>query len=90
MVVVDKKDVPKGGEHVDFINKVKQTTQVNKVRDIQLKAPRKNTMLCNKKCTGTVGNPQEIEDKGFLTTTYFLQFEVLVQGDVTSQVTRKD
>ena len=60
------------------------------MRDIQLKAPRKNTMFCNKKCTANVGNPEEIEDKGFLTTTYFLQFEILVQGEVTSQVTRKD
>ena len=47
-------------------------------------------MFSNKKCVCTVGTPQEIEDKGFLTTTYFLQFEILVQGDIASQVHRKD
>lgn len=67
-----------------------QIASSNIPREIKIKAPLKNTLFANKKCTCTVGNPQEMEDKGFIQSSHFLQFEVLIQGDVASQVHRKD
>ena len=47
-------------------------------------------MYSYKKVNSMVSNPQEIEDKGFLSASNYLQFEILVHGDVQSSVQRKD
>lgn len=78
------------GEPSDFVKQMLQVASSDIKREIKIRAPAKNTLFSNKKCSSTVGNPQEIEDKGFLQSSHFLQFEVLILGDVASQVHRKD
>lgn len=88
VVVVDKTKAT--GEHADLVNKMLLVASSNMPRDLKLKPFRTNSMFFNKKCTAMVGEPLEVEDKGFLSSSWYLQFEIMVQGDVISQVQRKD
>ena len=47
-------------------------------------------LFSGKNCLAAVINPRTIEEKGFLSSSTYLGFEVLISGDVSSQVVRKD
>lgn len=44
----------------------------------------------NKKVVSDVGNPKKVEEKGFLTSSEHLHFDITLSGDVTGSVNRKD
>jgi hypothetical protein len=47
-------------------------------------------MFAGKNLTAHVSNPQMVEEKGFLSSSSFLHFDVAVTGDVQSAVNRRD
>ena len=49
-----------------------------------------NGSLSGKNITSSVSNSQVIEEKSFLSTSTYLQYDILLGGDIKSQVSRKD
>ena len=47
-------------------------------------------MFSGKNLYAHVANPQVIEEKGFLSSSQFLHFDVTITGDVSSAVNRRD
>jgi hypothetical protein len=47
-------------------------------------------LFAGKNIGAGVSNPHSAEEKGFLSSTQFLQFDVAVFGDITSSVQRRD
>ena len=37
-----------------------------------------------------VGNPYKVEEKGFVSTTEYLEFEVTISGDINYKTARRD
>ena len=46
----------------------------------------KGNLYANKTISSAVCNPNVVEERGFLQSTQFLEFQVDVSGDVTSSV----
>jgi hypothetical protein len=47
-------------------------------------------MFSGKNISASVSNAQMVEEKGFLTSSQYLHFDVNITGDVTSAVNRRD
>ena len=47
-------------------------------------------MFTGKNLQAHVSNPTMIEEKGFLSSTQYLHFDLAISGDVTSAVNRRD
>jgi len=47
-------------------------------------------MFSGKNIAAHVSNPQMVEEKGFLSSTQYLHFDVAISGDVQSAVNRRD
>lgn len=58
-------------------------------RAINLK-PMKNGLLSFKHFNVTINNPQQMQEKVFLMTNAYLQFDIIIEGDVSTMSTRRD
>ena len=52
--------------------------------------PQPPGLFTGKACSVTIANPQTIEEKHFLQSSTFLQFDIKVMGGVNSLVSRRD
>lgn len=47
-------------------------------------------LFTGKNIVAEVGNPTKVEEKGFLSTTEYLEFEVTISGDINYKTPRRD